>query len=181
MKKVLLGFSTLILLAVCYAFSFPTTKSPVKEEVIKWYTWEEAVELNKKSPRKVFIDVYTDWCGWCKVMDRQTFTDPSVIKYMNEKFYAVKFNAEQREDVPFDNHVFKFIAQGNRGVHELAYSLLDGQMGYPAFVYLNEKFERITVSSGFKPAPDMLKELKFIGEEYFKTKSWEEYSKNQSK
>ena len=178
MKKVLISCAILAFIAAAFAFQKPNETLVAENQVIKWYTFDEAIALTKENPKKIFVDVYTDWCGWCKTMDKQTFTDAGVIKYMNEKFYAVKFNAEQREEISLDNHVFKYIPQGSRGVHELAYSLLDGKMGYPAFVYLNEKLERITISPGFKPAPDMLKELKFIGDDYFKNKSWQEYSKN---
>lgn len=56
---------------------------------ITWMSFEEAVAKSQKEPRKMFIDVYTDWCGWCKRMDATTFQDSIVAKYMGEKFYAV--------------------------------------------------------------------------------------------
>ncbi len=150
-------------------------------ETIKWYTWEEAIAMYKKEPKKIFIDVYTDWCHWCKVMDKSTFPDAEVASYMNKYFYAVKLNAEQREDIQFDNHTFKYIAQGSRGVHELAHALLDGKLGYPSFVYLDEQLSRITISPGYKKPEDMIKELKFIGENIFLTSTWENYLQNKTK
>ncbi|MCS6929583.1 MAG: DUF255 domain-containing protein [Saprospiraceae bacterium] len=145
---------------------------------VKWYTWEEAVALHKKRPKKIFVDVYTHWCGWCKRMDKVTFTHPEVVAYLNKHFYAVKLDAEQREDIRFNDQTFKFVETGNgRGVHTLAYSLLDGRMGYPSMVYLNEKFERIMISPGYKEAADLLKELHFAAEDAYKTTSWEEYRK----
>lgn len=69
---------------------------------VKWMTFEQAVERTKTEKRKIFIDVYTDWCGWCKVMDKNTFADPAVAKLLNEKFYPVKFDAEQTADVVLD-------------------------------------------------------------------------------
>src|SRR6187402_1829141 len=74
----------------------------VKTSAVKWMSFEEAVEKSKTEKRKIFIDVYTDWCGWCKVMDKNTFTDPNVAKILNEDFYPVKFDAEQRENVVFN-------------------------------------------------------------------------------
>ena len=51
---------------------------------VNWLTWEEAQERNKKEPRKIFVDVYTQWCGWCKKMDKETFSNPEIIKYLNK-------------------------------------------------------------------------------------------------
>lgn len=180
MKKVLK--STLILSLACLAFAFisPDKATSLTDEadVIKWYTWEEAIKLNETHPKKLFVDVYTDWCGWCKRMDQTTFTDPGVAKLMNKHFYPVKFNAEQQENVVFKNYTLKYIPNaGRKGVHELAYSLLDGKMGYPAFVYLDEKQDRITISPGYKEADAIIKELTFIGEEHYKNKSFNEFSK----
>ena len=148
---------------------------PITAQDIKWYTWEEAAELNKTNPKKVFVDVYTDWCGWCKKMDASTFKEPTIVKYLNENFYPVKFNAEQKEQISFNGNDFKFIAQGRRGVHQLAYALLDGRMGYPAFVMLDEKFARIMISPGFKKAPQLQTELTFAKEERYLKMSWEDY------
>ncbi len=143
---------------------------------VKWYTWEEAVALHKKRPKKIFVDTYTAWCGWCKRMDKVTFTNPEVAAYLNKHFYPVKLDAEQRADIHFNGEVFKFVETSNgKGVHTLAYSLLDGRMSYPSMVYLNEKFERIMISPGYKEAPDLLKELRFAAEEAYKTTTWEEY------
>jgi thioredoxin-related protein len=144
---------------------------------LKWYTWEEAVELNKTTPKKIMVDVYTHWCGWCKVMDKQTFTDSTVATYMTANFYPVKLNAEQKEDIKFNSQNFKYIEgnNGGKGVHALAYALLDGQLGYPTIVYLNEKYERIMISPGFKKPDAMMKELTFAAEEHYTKKSWEKY------
>ena len=154
MKKViLLGLLSSACLFTITAFR--TTPAPKAE--IKWYTWEEAVELNKTKPKKIFVDVYTDWCGWCKRMDKSTFVDEKVAAYMAAHYYPVKLNAEQKADIKFNGEVFKYVDSGNgRGVHTLAYALLDGKMGYPSMVYLNEKYERIMISPGYKEAADML-------------------------
>lgn len=174
MKKVIVA--GLLLTVAAWLMSFrPATQPPAAP--LKWYTWEEAVELSKATPKKMFVDVYTDWCGWCKRMDKSTFSDPAVAAYLAEHFYPVKLNAEQRADIQFAGETFKFVENegGRGGVHTLAYSLLDGKLGYPAMVYLNEKFERIMISPGYKEAPDMLKELKFAAEEQYTKTTWEEY------
>ncbi len=145
---------------------------------LKWYTWQEAVELQKTAPKKVMVDLYTDWCGWCKRMDATTFSDPSIVAYIQEHFYPVKFDAEQKETVQFNNYTFRYIAPeggGGRGVHELAYSLLEGKLGYPSIVYLTPRYERVLISPGFKDVASMMKELIFVKDDIFRTKSFEDY------
>ena len=174
MKKTLFT----LLFAVALAFnSFCQSDAKASTSAIKWITWEEAIALNQKQPRKIVVDVFTEWCGWCKRMDKGTFMDPAVAKYINENFYAVKLDAEQLEDIKFNAEVFKYVPNetGRGGVHALAYALLDGKMGYPTMVYLNEKYERIMISPGYKETPDMLKELKFAAEELYSKTTWEAY------
>ncbi|NNL93745.1 MAG: DUF255 domain-containing protein, partial [Saprospiraceae bacterium] len=117
-----------------------------------------------------------NWCGWCKKMDKSTFVNPEVVKELNENFYAVKFNAEQKESILFDGNEFTFVNQGRRGVHQLAYSLLDGRMGYPAFVFLDETFSRIMISPGFKKVNELMKEIEYTKTEAYKKTSWQEFS-----
>lgn len=160
--------------------SADTPKTAQAATELKWYTIQEAAELNKTAPRKMMIDVYTEWCGWCKRMDKTTYTDPKVVEYIAANFYPVKFDAEQKGEVKFNKETFGFVEQegGGRGVNTFAYALLDGRMGYPSVVYLNEKYERIMISPGYKEPGDMMKELKFAAEELYSKTTWEEYSKS---
>ena len=146
-------------------------------------SWEDAVEANQKNPKKIMVDLYTDWCGWCKVMDKKTFSDPEIIKLINKDFYAVKFNAEQRETVQYNGTSFEFVqAEGSRrgGVHMLAYSLTDGKMSYPTLVYLNEKMERISISPGYKEVDQLKNELEFASSEYYNKGSFDEFLKSKN-
>ncbi len=145
------------------------------QESVKWMSFEQAVEKSKQEKRKIFIDVYTDWCGWCKVMDKKTFSDAKVAKLLNENFYAVKLDAEQKEDINFDGHTFKFIASGRNGYHQLAASLLNNQLSYPTVVFLDEDFKMLQVLPGFKEAPEFHKVAQYLGDDHYKTKKWEEY------
>lgn len=161
--------------------AFQTTEPQISNagDSIQWMSWEEAVEANKENPKKIFIDVYTDWCGWCKKMDKSTFTDPQIVKQLNDDFYAVKFDAEQKQEINFNGNTFKFVAAGRRGYHQLAYALLDGRMGYPAFVYLNESFERIMLSPGYKQVDQLSKELSFASSEAYKDQSWDDFARSE--
>ncbi len=159
---------------VWYAF-VPAAVLAQDEEPIRWMSWEEAVAANEQVKKKFIVDVYTQWCGWCKRMDATTFKDPDVIDYINKYFYAVKLDAEQKGDIEFQGTTFKWVAGGRNGVHTLAYSLLDGRMSYPSIVYLTENFERIAISPGFKRPADLMKELQWVAEELYTRISLQEY------
>lgn len=175
MNKILFSLIFLVsILSVSFGFKHLNGDKKI-ENPIKWYSIEEAVALQKKKPKKIFIDMYTDWCGWCKRMDATTFTDATVANYLNENFYCVKFNAEQKTPVVFQGKTFNFVNSGSRGYHELAAALLDGQLGYPSFVYLNEKLERITISPGYKQPSQIMPELKYVGGGHYETLKFNEF------
>ena len=140
---------------------------------VKWYTIEEAYLLTQKQPKKIMIDVYTDWCSWCKVMDSKTFSNATIADYVNKNFYAVKFNAEQKEDISLNGKTYKFVASGSRGYHQLAAELLNGQLGYPSVVFLDEKTKMIQPVQGYIQAKQFDGIVRFIGEDAYKSKTWE--------
>lgn len=164
-------FLSLVLFSACLSANAQTGH----EGVVKWMTFEEAVEKSKTEKRKIFIDVYTDWCGWCKVMDKNTFNEGQVAKVLNEKFYPVKFDAEQTDDVTFNGTTFKFIPSGNTGVHQLAAALLNNQLSYPTVVFLDEEFRMIQPLQGYQKAPDFHKIISFIGGDHYKTIKWADW------
>jgi len=139
-----------------------------EEAPIKWLTVEEMEIAQKKEKRKVFIDVYTDWCSWCKVMDKKTFSDPKVAAYVNKNYYAVKLNAEQFDNIIFKDRVYKFVS--GRKSHELAIEFLNGEMSYPTTVYLDEKMRVIAKVPGFLPAEQFVKVLQYFEDGVYKNK-----------
>jgi thioredoxin-related protein len=155
---------------------------PVKlgEETVNWLTFEQAVEKSKTEKRKFFIDVYTDWCGWCKVMDKNTFSDPEVAKMLNEKFYPVKFNAEQKEDISFRGTTFKYVESGRSGYHELAAALLNNQLSYPTVVFVDEEFTSVSPLAGYRKADEFHKFATYFAGDHNKKgqNSWKEFEKN---
>lgn len=174
--KQLLSIAFLSTLMSLQIFAQDATETGIKN--IEWLTWKEATSRNETEPKKIFVDVYTDWCGWCKKMDKSTFKDPKVVESLSDGFYAVKFNAEQRESIEFSGNTFKFVPGGRRGgIHELAVALLDNKMGFPSFVLLDEEMSRIMISPGFKQPNDIIKELEYARQELYKTTSWDDYNK----
>lgn len=146
--------------------------------IVKWYSIEEAEKLNKQQPRKIMIDVYTDWCGWCKKMDKETFNHPVIAEYINENYYPVKLDAESKEEIIFNGTTYKHVAQGARGYHELAAGLLNGKMSYPSIAYMNEKLELLGAIPGYMTAPAIEPLLNYIAEDKYTSESLEDYEKN---
>lgn len=159
---------------------FVAAKAPERESVaseINWISFEEAVALNKDVPKKILIDLYTDWCGWCKKMDRDTYARQEIIDYVNSRFYAVKFNGEQKEKVVFNGHTFKFVPSGRRGYHELAAALTKNQLSYPTTVFMNEKMEILVNQAGYLDAKTFDVISRYIGEEKYKDTPWMEFQR----
>ncbi|MDX1685078.1 MAG: thioredoxin family protein [Saprospiraceae bacterium] len=127
---------------------------------VNWMSIEEAVKANEKNPKPILVDVYTDWCGWCKVMDRKTFTNPEVQAFIEENFHAVKFNAEQRDPVEFNGKTYEFVPGGRRGHNRLAAYLLNGRLGYPSFAFLNSDYEHLQITVGYKNPDQFMAEMK---------------------
>lgn len=147
-------------------------------EEMRWYTIEEVIQIKKDNPnddKAVFIDVYTDWCGWCKRMDATTFKDERVQEILSSEYYPVKFDGEARRDIEFQETVFKYVASGRRGYHELAAALLQGKMSYPTVVFLDANMNMIQPLPGFRQANEILPILHYIGKEVYQEKAWPEF------
>jgi thioredoxin-related protein len=161
---------TLLLSLVFSTIGFSQTESG-----IRWMSIEEAEAACKKKPRKIFVDVYTDWCGWCKKMDKSTFRDSLVMKLTSEKFYAVKLNAEGRDNIIFRDKVFHF--NESMRANELAVMLLSGEMSYPSIVFLDEKLQPIQTHGGYADASQFNTMLRFFSENAYKKKSLNDFSR----
>ncbi|WP_422860491.1 thioredoxin family protein [Flagellimonas sp. S174] len=146
---------------------------------VEWISWEEAVQLtqNETNPKKIFVDVYTDWCGWCKKMDKDTFQNPEVAAYMQDNFYMVKFDAEGKDPIEYQGKTFKYVPSGRRGYHELAAALLQGKMSYPTVVFLDEKLNMLSPVPGYQKAKPFLKIARYFGDNIYKNQDWKEYDK----
>lgn len=168
MKKFLLAI--LCLLFVQYTNAQDAATKPK----IKWMTLEQAFQAIQKEPRKIVVDVYTGWCGWCKVMDQKTFTDPKVIEYINQKYYAVKLDAEQKDDITIGTQ--KYIWQN--GYNQAGVQLLQGKMSFPTIVYLDEKFNMIQPVPGYQDAKQFHQIITYFGDDHYKKGEWDKFQKD---
>ncbi len=165
-------FASIIFTAFCLKGSL------VYSQRINWITWEEAVRLseNDLQPKKVFVSVYTDWCGWCKRMDKNTFQNPEVAAYMQDYFYMVRLNAEGRAPINFRGKTYRFVASGRSGYHELALALLRNKMSYPTVVFLDENLKILSPVPGYQKVAPFLKIARYFGDDIYKEKDWRSYA-----
>lgn len=109
----------------------------VEPAKVEWYSIEEAMEKNKEQPRPLMIDVYTEWCGWCKHMMKTTFAHEQIASYLNNNFYPVRFDAETNDTIEYKGKTYVNKGTGRRPKHELAYELLDGRFSFPTVVFID--------------------------------------------
>lgn len=143
---------------------------------IKWISLEQAEKLNanRKTKKKVFVDVYTEWCGWCKRLDATTYKDAEVVKYINDNFYAIKLDAETKDTVLFKGTKHSYVPN-KRTNTVAAYFMPPNGGGYPTLTYLDDEFKVVRIAPGYVGKDDMLKQLKFINDNYYLNMSYEKY------
>jgi thioredoxin-related protein len=134
-------------------------------EAVKWHSFDEGVSLARQENKKILIDIYTDWCVWCKKMDKEVYTNGTVGQTMTSSFIAVKLNAESQKGVTFDG----------TQMNEASLAGTMGVTGYPTTVFLDPAAKPITKISGYMEPKEFASLLRFIGEDHYKTKSFQDY------
>ncbi len=140
------------------------TSSFTSTESLKWLDFNEGYALAKKKNKIMLVDVYTDWCGWCKVMDRDTYAKKSVVDLINKDFIAIKFNPEKR------GITYNFEGKNYTG-QELAGVISNYQIsGYPTTIFLYPKDKKMNVIGGFQNEINFKGILQEIRNEYLSKK-----------
>ena len=171
-------FEHMRLLLFIYFFNFNFNEL-YSQSKVNWIELNNNSSINNNG-KKIIIDLYTGWCGWCKVMDQKTFTNKEVINQINNNFLPIKFNAEYQNNVEFNNNIFKYVKSGRRGINELAYYLTNGNLSYPMTIFLDENYKLITLLPGYHKPDFYNLVLKYIGEDFWKDTKWDDFLKNNS-
>ena len=166
MKKIL--FASIALLFFNFQFSFFNSA----QAQVKWHTIEEAAKA-QIGEKYYFIDFYTDWCGYCKKMDRETFSDPTVAKILNKYFYPVKFNAEGSNTFTWFGKTYKPTTTGRYRTHEFA----QGLQGYPTFGIFKADGTPLQSIPGYVPAKEFVVILWYMASGDYNRYSYEQYEK----
>jgi thioredoxin-related protein len=157
----------------------------ISAQEINWMTMNEALAAQKKQPKKIFMDVYTTWCGPCKLLDKNTFSDKKVIDFINKNYYAVKFNGEGTEEITFEdftytNPNYQEGRKGRNATHFFADALK--LRGYPSLVFFKEDGALIQAIPGYKTPQQLEIYLKMIANDDYQklttVEAWEKYQDN---
>ncbi len=142
------------------------TNPDTKQFGIHWLTHEQGFKKRLNEPKPIFIDVYTDWCKYCKIMESTTYKDRKIVQYMNRYFHAVKMNPEQEGNIEYDGKAYTL----NQFVTAA------GVQGFPASIIFDKEGKFIFTLPGYHEADRMLKMLSYFKEELYKQKvPFEEY------
>lgn len=154
-----------------------------RAQEVTWLSWSEAATLAEtdKNPKKIFVDVYTDWCGWCKKMDKDTFQNAEVAAYMEDNFYMVKLDGEGKEPIEFKGKTYKFVPSGRKGYHEFAAALMQGKLSYPTTIFLDEEMNMLSPVPGYQKPGPFLNIAKYFGDNIYLEKDWKTYTSKGSK
>jgi len=132
---------------------------------LSWKTFDEGIVLAGQTNKKLLVDVYTDWCTWCKKMDSDVYTDKRVIEALNASFVLVKLDAESDKTVHYEG----------KSLSETEFARMVGVTGYPSTLFFDSTGKPITLLPGYVPAPKFVPVLRYIGDNHYQTVSFEDY------
>jgi thioredoxin-related protein len=155
---------------------FLLTSVVPKTEHVKWIAISEAEANFQKEKRPVLIDLYTDWCGWCKVMDKKTYSNPKVADYLKDKFYAVRVNAETREKITWNEKTYNYNAAYR--ANEFAVYITKGRLEFPTTIIIPADGSEPQAIAGYLETKDFELILKYFGDGSYHKISFDEYQKN---
>ena len=133
------------------SFLFVFGQSYAHEE-IKWTNFNDVTDSVKTNPKPVLIFVTADWCKYCKMQTNSTFSDSTLVKELNENYYCIKLNEQEKNDITFMNRTYKYVTTANgTGYHQLAHLLSkqNGESTFPSTLFLNSNLNFIGKLNGF--------------------------------
>lgn len=168
MQKVVVLFFVLTITGFSFSLKEDTKK-------VNWISFQEAEKRMNEKELPVIVDVYTDWCGWCKVMDNKTYSKSNVANYLNNKFYAIKFNAESKQDITWRGKVYRY--DHEKGIHSLALALITGEKGYPNTVFIADKESEPVSVPGYMTPNEFQVFVTYFGEKKYDSSDFETYAR----
>jgi thioredoxin-related protein len=171
----------IVFIFIVFLFSCKTQVNEKQE--INWISWDELDQKMKHEPKKVFVDVYTDWCIHCKRMEKKTFSNPEIIKYINQNFYAVRFNAESLDTIYFKGKMFINPNPTKKyNLHNLSNEIAkqNNQVAFPTSVFMDEQYHYLMKKASFMDASDFLLDAKYFGDNIYQTKPYQKYIEENS-
>lgn len=169
MRKYLSFLLLTIAVSLLFAFRFEKKKSKMQ-----WQNVEQTSQQYQIEKKPIIIDLYTDWCHYCKVMDETIYANDSVSNYIAQHFYASKLNAEDKKDLVWMGKKYKYVAKYK--VHELAILLTKGSLVYPTTIIIPPTGEPLIIG-GAQPINEIESYLKYYGSGSYQTKTYAEFNK----
>jgi len=170
MQKLILIFLSASLI------SFVSADRSVLSDHIDWLNLKEAAISLQKEKKPVLIDLYTNWCGWCKVMDKKTYSNKNVAQYVQDRFYPVKLNAESKEAIEWNGQIYHFNPDFRS--NEFAVYLTQGRLEFPTTVIIPQDGSAPQAIPGYLEPKDFELIAKYFGEGEYGKISFAEYQKN---
>ena len=164
-----------LILLFCPIILFSFNSRPYNDEKILWLKLDEVSTKVKEQNKPVLIDLYTDWCYWCKVMDKKTYSKAKVIQYINEHFYSAKINAETKDALNWNNKTYMY--NNNYRINDFAMFVTSGQLSFPTTVIITDENAVPIPVAGFMEAKELELILRYFGDGDYKTKTFPEYQK----
>lgn len=149
-----------------------------KDGLVKWLSIKEAQQKNKEVQKPFIIDIYTDWCGWCKHMMKTTYSNAGIANYINSNFYPVKFDAETKDTIEYNGKIYKPTSKEPKTPHELAIKFLGTSLSYPSTMFVTNNFEYNLLSQGFIEDKKIEPLLIFMVENAWRNSVYDEFSKH---
>jgi thioredoxin-related protein len=149
-----------------------------QKQEVNWVNIDNAEQTAATKGKKIMVKVYTNWCGWCKEMDKSTFPQEKVAKVLNENYVSVRFNAEQKEAINWGGTPYKLVSNGKSSYHELAAKWLNSNLTYPTIVILDEKGNIIQAIPGYRKPDEFEKILAYFAGDFHKKVDWGTFEKN---
>ncbi len=165
------------LILIIFLFSLCSAKvTPSTHDKLDWMNMNELTVKMKSESRPVLIDLYTNWCYWCKVMDKRTYNNSKVISYINDHFYPVKLNAESKEIVKWKDKEYNY--NENYKVNDFTMYVTSGQPGFPTTVIFVDGHTEPVSIQGYLEPKEIEPILKYFGEGAYKTQNFEMFKSN---